>query len=104
MTEQRGLVCRQGQLKGLLLPGKHMVSPFDKVEVQAVDQPFQAQEAALEIALHWIDGNLNGVLTPGRTAFWKGLRQRRFHLVDLDQTEATDQVNRPVLLHPAVRD
>lgn len=125
LTEQRGLVYRLGQLKGLLMPGKRRVSPFDTVEIHQVDKAFQPKKSALEtvlalpaireqlelvevpdnqIALHWLDGNLAGVLTPGKTAFWKGLNQRRFSLIKLDDTEATAEVERSILLHPSVRD
>lgn len=124
-TEERALVYKNDQLVGVLLPGQHFVSPLAKLEMHPVEKEFMPKASALvtvlamptikdqlevievpdnHIALHRQDGNLVSVLTTGKTAFWKGLVKHSFHLIDLDQTETTDQVERSILLHPALRD
>lgn len=125
LEQQRGLVYREGIFKSLLLPGKHFVAPFHSVETYSVDEAFKPHSTPLEIlladkelseqlevvevpdnhiAVHRLDGNIVGILGPGKTCFWKGYRTRAFTMIDLDLPESAMEQDRSVLVHPAVRE
>jgi len=125
LGHQRGLLFRNGVFKALLMPGKHFVMPLHDIELYSVDEAFQPRSTPLEmllgneelaaqlevievpdnhISLHRVDGNLAGVLEPGKTCFWKGFRTRSYTLVDLDCPESAMEQDRSVLVNPLVRE
>lgn len=125
LEQQRGLVYHKGVFKAFLMPGRHFIAPFQSVETYSVDEAFRPRSTPLEIllanealteqlevievpdnhiALHRLDGNIVGILGPGKTCFWKGYRTRAFTIIDLDQPETAMGQDRSVLVHPAVRE
>lgn len=57
--------------------------------------------ADTEIALQYVNGNFQEVLTAGRYAFWKGYTKNEFTKVDLSKVYITEQI--PVVLFQNVR-
>jgi hypothetical protein len=53
-----------------------------------------------EIALKYEDGIFKGVLTPGKYAFWKGVIDYTFTIVDLGKKEIPDDIDVNLLLKP----
>ncbi len=124
LPEERGLVFSKGVFKRLLMPGKHFVSPFHNVEKYRVEYPFVPKNTPIEIlsanpeladalsvvevpdnhiAVHKADGNIQGVLGPGKTYFWKGFRTREFLFADMDAPESTKDLDRSTLSHPELQ-
>lgn len=124
LPEERGLLFSKGVFKRLLKPGRHFVSPFQTVEKYRVEHGFTPKSTPIEIlltdkefedaltivdvpdnhiAVHKADDNIQGVLGPGKTYFWKGFRTRQFVMVDLDLPESAANLDRSVLMHPEVQ-
>lgn len=105
---QLALVFRDGDLFRVLERGRHrMVYPFAKMSVTMVDTTtaqadFCEHEALLtdpllapylevvdlrdgERALVWIDGRLQGLLTPGRYGYWKAAGDIRIEHLSIDR-------------------
>lgn len=120
--QQRGLLFKDGEYRRLLLPGHHWIPPLHSLKVYDALQPFVApmdlnlllEDAALadqldvievhnnEIALVFEDDLCSRLLTPGRYAFWKGIKKRSVRLFDRSQPRIPDDVDRHVLRLPHV--
>ncbi len=122
---ERALLLRNGFLKAVLMPGSRFIPPFHDVEKHDINRPFAPRLAPLElllgdaalaaqldivavpdnhIAIHHEEGNIAGVLGPGKHCYWKGFKKREFAIVDLDKPETALAEDRSVLMHPAVKD
>lgn len=117
-----GLVFRKGDYKGILTEGLHWIGFKDQVKVYNLAKPFtpevelnlllkDAELAKLidivevkdhEIALQFTEGNFRNVLTPGRYAFWKGITNYAFTMVDLSKIEITENIPVQLLHKPEV--
>ena len=123
ITESKiGLVFRFGNYQRVLKPGLHVLAPFDEVRTYDLTQPFfsateldillkDAEFAALitvvevadnRIVLKYRNGNFQEVLKPGRYAFFKDLVKYPFIDVDLAQAEIAANVDRDLLMKPAL--
>jgi len=117
-----GLVFRFGNYQRVLKPGLHVLAPFDDLRVYDLTQPFysgtsfdillkDAELAALltevkvpdnRIVLKYANGNFQDVLKPGRYAFFNTLVKYTFIEVDLAQAEIPANVDRDLLMKPAL--
>ncbi|TND10206.1 MAG: hypothetical protein FD123_454 [Bacteroidetes bacterium] len=111
-----GLVFRNGALKKVLREGLYFLSPFDRVEVYDMTQPFtsrhdlnlllknaglaEALEVVIvkdnEIAVRFEDGIVKSILTVGKYVFWKGVVNRNFVTAD------TNEIRIPAEFGPAL--
>lgn len=107
-----GLVYRKGDYQKVLTAGTHWILPFDTVQswdmakpfVPATDLDLLLRDKALASMLYVVDvqdaelvlryerGAFKGVLTPGRYAFWKGLRDYTFITADLSKVDITEDI------------
>ncbi|MFA9391380.1 MAG: slipin family protein [Prolixibacteraceae bacterium] len=117
-----GLVFRKGEYRRAMTDGKHWLKWNEVVTVYDLAKPFYpgidlnlllndqhlAEKMIVlevkdhEIALQYINGNFNGVLHPGRYAFWKGLTTYSFTKADLSKIEITEEIPMNILLKPEV--
>ena len=114
-----GLVFKRGKYQRLLKEGAYWLWASEKVYVFDKTKPFYApvelnilledsqaleslhvvEVAAAEIVLHYTNGLLEGVLTPGRYAFWKGIVRYEFIRADLSKIGITEGLDRATLTH-----
>lgn len=117
-----GLVFRKGDYLRLLKPGQHWLRALDTVKVYDTAYPFTApvelelllkdpELAAMltvvevrdeQLVLKYRNGNFQEALKPGRYAYWKGLVQYTFITVDLRELELPKEVDRELLMKPAL--
>ena len=116
------LVYRFGDLRTVLTEGTHWVGLFDELKEYDMTLPFvpatkidvllrNAELASLlqvvevqesQLAIKFEKEVFKGVLTPGTYAFWKGVLDLRFELVDLTKFEITEGISTEVLARPEV--
>lgn len=100
-----GLYFRDREFRDLLEPGAHwLLDPLNKVRVEVVSRrepwlvhkeldaivrsgALAGRAEVLDLkdyqrALVWLDGRFSHVLTPGLHAWWTGLREVRFEVID----------------------
>ncbi|RFS18659.1 slipin family protein [Chitinophaga silvatica] len=118
---ERGLVFKNGVYQRMLREGRYWllnedVIKFDitKAFVAPIDLSLLLTDAELaaalyvvnvqqhEIVLHYENGLLKQVLTPGRYAFWKSIMDYKFVTADLSKVDITEQLDRATLYHPMV--
>lgn len=125
VPQERGLLYSKGIFKAVLMPGKHFIPPFHSVEKYREDEAFAPRSTPIEIlltdkaisaelevidvadnhiAIHREDGNIVGVLGPGKHAYWKGHKNRDITMIDLDKPETAMEQDRSVLMHTVVRE
>jgi regulator of protease activity HflC (stomatin/prohibitin superfamily) len=119
--DERYLVYKRGEYRGILKPGKHRLPPFMgyKVEKYNVTEPFvppknfnvYSHDKELlkeldiidvkdnEIALHFEDDHFKTVLVPGRHCFWNALIAHRFVTVDLNTPQVGKSIDASILTH-----
>ena len=117
-----GLVFRKGDYLRVLQAGFYFLRPLDVVKVYDTAQAFNApveldlllkdpELAALltvvevrdeQIVLKYRNGNFQEVLKAGRYAYFKGLVQYAFITVDLRALELPKEVDRELLMKPAL--
>lgn len=122
-----GLLMKNGVYRRMLKPGKYWLWPNEEVAVYDVTRQFHPlvdlnillQDAELaeavqvvevkdnEIALHYKNGLLTQVLTPGVYSFWKSMIKHTFVYADVSKIEITENIDRATLqsklLAPFVR-
>lgn len=123
--DERCLVYRKGEYRQILMPGSHR-RPFSAlVETYSINEEFDPRHSSLElvmtnegivaeldvvsvgdgqIALRYVDGNFTDVLTPGKHAFWKSIKENTFVLVDLNSPFIDESIDQMVLKRPALSD
>ncbi len=107
-----GLVYRNGNYLKTLKAGVYWVLPFDKVYTFDMARPFVPETdlelllrdeslasmleivdvADTELVLQFERGKFTGILTPGRYAFWKGLKEYSFVTADLSKVDITEDI------------
>lgn len=117
-----GLLFRSGNYQRVLKPGKYVLWLFEEVRGYDLTQPFfsgtsldillkDPELAAMltvvevpdnRIVLKYVRGNFQEVLKPGRYAFFNTLVQYDFVEVDLAQAEIPANVDRDLLMKPAL--
>ena len=115
-----GIVIKRDAYKGALTEGNYWLKPGEKAMVFDMAKPFvppfelnillkDDKLAALlmvvkvgdnEIALKFEDGIFKGVLTPGKYAFWKGLIDYSFTMVNLAVKEIPEDFDMNLLQRP----
>jgi regulator of protease activity HflC (stomatin/prohibitin superfamily) len=127
--DKRGLVyrrrfgSRRGEYLRLLKPGKHMIPPWETVEIYGVFDEFIPQrDLSLylhdqelrdelhvvdvkdnEVAARFVEGHYKGLLAPGKYAFWKGPRPQFFETIDLSRPEIDPSFAKMLFLRPEIR-
>ena len=97
----RCLVFRRGEYRRILMPGRQRRPRFALVETYSIYEEFEPRSSSLEfaitkesiaaeldvvpvgdgqIALWFVDGIFNKVLTSGKHAFWKTITENTFNL------------------------
>lgn len=115
-----GLVLRKDAYKRVLTEGSYWLMPREKLVVYDMARPFVPpvelnillKDAALadlltvvrvadnQIALRYEDGIFKGVLTPGKYAFWKGVIDYAFTMIDLSVKEIPEDLDPNILQRP----
>jgi regulator of protease activity HflC (stomatin/prohibitin superfamily) len=116
---QAGLVFKRGTYKRMLTEGSHWLFPSETAYVYEKALPFFApvelgilledekvaealdvvEVADHQVALHYVNGLLHAVLTPGRYAFWKSSVRNEFIRADVSKIEITEPIDRTLLTH-----
>ena len=116
------LVFRKGDYDKLLVDGTYWLRSFEREIVYDLAKPFQPtvelnlllKDTNLsdrlivvvvkdnEIVIKYLNGNFNGVLTPGRYAFWKGIVDYTFTTIDLGKIEVSEDIPLQILNKPEV--
>jgi regulator of protease activity HflC (stomatin/prohibitin superfamily) len=114
-----GLLLKNGVYKRMLKEGTYWLWPNEEVQVYDVTRQFHPlidlnillQDAELaeklqlvevkdnEIALHYKNGLLTQVLTPGVYTFWKSMIKNDFLFADVSKIEITENIDRATLQH-----
>jgi regulator of protease activity HflC (stomatin/prohibitin superfamily) len=114
-----GLLLKNGMYKRMLREGTYWLWPNEQVQVYDVTRQFhpivdlnillQDADAAAalqvievkdnEIALHYKNGLLTQVLTPGVYTFWKSVVKNEFVYADVSKIEITENIDRTTLQH-----
>jgi len=117
-----GLVFRYGDFKRVITEGVHWIGLFDEVKLHDQTQPFYStinlnillrntelasmlevvEVKESQIALQFEKDVFKGVLTAGSYAFWKGVIDHRFQLIDLSNYEIAADVDKDILTKPEV--
>ncbi len=108
-----GLVFRSGDYNRMIAEGVYWIFPNEKVILYDRAQPFYpaidlnilladeklANELIVvelrdnQIALRYEDGNLKQVISAGKHAYWKGVRDHQFKTVDLSKIAITEDID-----------
>ncbi len=114
---KKGLVFKRNEFAYLLNEGKHWISWNESMVEVDMERPFApignlnlflrneafANATYLvevknnEIALQYEEGLFTKVLPSGRYVFWKGLVNYRFEIINLQNIEIGDQIDRSIL-------
>ncbi len=117
-----GLVFRKGNYIRTLTEGRYWLRPDNVVKRYDVTKPFTAPcdvnillaDATFknlvdivevkdnEIALQFRDGNFLKVLGPGRHLIWKSVVKYEYRIIDLNELEVPEDIDRKVLHNVAV--
>jgi regulator of protease activity HflC (stomatin/prohibitin superfamily) len=112
---ERAYLFKNGVYKRLLGPGKVAVRKIfgesavkvtaeGRVVTQGISLPVLLQDAAFEkcvkfieipddhLAVHFVDGRISEVISPGAYAFWNILNQNTFELVDITDPESAGRL------------
>lgn len=112
-----GLVFRGGDFKRVITEGVYWILPFEKVVQYDMSTPFypfveinlllrnkQMRELLQvveirdnEFALQYENGNFKNVLVPGRFAFWNGLTNFSFEIIDLSTIVIDQKIDKAIL-------
>lgn len=118
--QERGILFKNGNYKGVLQPGKHYVVPFSQstIEILDITKPFYITGHDLDIflkdtelckdltivdvfdkqiAIHYIDGKFQQVIGTGKYAFWNILKKHTFTMVDTSSPEIAKEIDRELL-------
>lgn len=116
-TDHAGLVYKNGVFKKVITAGNYWfwfgetVEVYDQsktliagteLNVLLLDKDFEALVHVIdvkdkEIALVFQDGKFKQVLAPGKYAFWKGLNNYSFQILDISDYQTTHTVDRYIL-------
>ncbi len=106
--KERGLKFKNGKFVKILKAGKYFVFGGSEVEILDIGKPVHSEKATLnallenrefaqavttvevgdkQVALHYADGNFEGILATGKHAFWTDFARHEFTLVDISDPE-----------------
>ncbi|MBM9502560.1 slipin family protein [Leptospira sp. 201903071] len=122
--DQRGLLFKDGEYVKYLPPGNHFTFLGNYVEIHHILNPFRSKfdfaffrndpilmkELEVidlkdnEIAFYFEEEKFKSVLQTGTHAFWKGIKDRSFVKIDLDNPFIEDKIDRSILMKPEVKD
>ncbi len=117
-----GIVSRNGDFRKALAPSVYWTFPFEEVAIYDRSKPFYSQfnlrlllqdpllashldileVADTQIALQYENGIFRCVLEAGTYAFWKGITDFSFIMVDLTKSAVTEAIDKNVLVKPEV--
>jgi regulator of protease activity HflC (stomatin/prohibitin superfamily) len=120
---RRGVGSRRGPYLRMLKPGKHVLPPWQLVDVYGIfDEFIPKRDLSLylhdrelsdeltivdvkdsEIAARFVDGHYKGLLAPGKYAFWKGPKPQSFEAIDLSKPEIDATFNKALFLRPDIQ-
>lgn len=118
-SDERGLLFKKGSYVKHLQPGTYRLTPFadEEIVLLSVTKPFVVQGKDLnlflqderlleeltvinvqdhEYVLHYEDGKFVSLMTAGKYAFWKVLKQHDFTRVDIRQPEVGTEIDRAI--------
>jgi regulator of protease activity HflC (stomatin/prohibitin superfamily) len=118
----KALVFKNNRYIKLLEEGKHWVMPGEQIISYDMTKPFTTssdlnillQEPALaealqivdvkqnELALLYENGLFKSVLTAGRYAYWKGIITYTTKIIDLNNYEMTEPIDKALLVKPEI--
>jgi regulator of protease activity HflC (stomatin/prohibitin superfamily) len=123
---ERGLLYKDGDYIRCLKPGKYFFNPLIDYHVQKMDvtlpfEPYENLNLFLkdeelkkeltivdvkdhEIAIHFEDGKLVEVLTPGKYAYWNVLVKHEFLIIDKRNPEIDSKIDASVYRHPLLEE
>ncbi len=117
-----GLIYRFGDYKSVITAGSHWISPFDDIQVFDMSKPMKftvkltmalkdenltslvkvVEVLDNEIILMYKDNLFEGVLSPGKYAYWIGLVEYKFTRADLSKVEIIEDIDVNTLMKAAV--
>jgi regulator of protease activity HflC (stomatin/prohibitin superfamily) len=129
LPEERGLLYHKNEYKKLLMPGKHFIPPFHRVEKYRIDESFNPKDRLIKTMLEedkdisdaidvvdipdnhllliYMDGNLEkavlGSDDRNKLYFWKSPLKYAFTLINLDDVESASSYSRAILGHPLIK-
>ena len=110
---QRGLLFKNGKYVKVLTAGKYLVSPSKKIEICGLENQLMPVNCAIgtllgdnsvknqiafievkdqEVALHYVNGKLQNLLSRGEYAFWQVNDKHEFKVIDISKTYVSDEV------------
>lgn len=110
---QRGYLFKNGKFIKILNPGKYRTYLDKKIEFANIDQPVFSKNCSLDVllkdktiandiavaevadcqlALHYVNGKLSGVLQQGKYAFWSIYDKHEFTYVDISTPEVSADI------------
>lgn len=110
---QKGLLFKNGKFIKLLGAGKYYTFGESFIEICSAEKPIHSDFCSLDvllandvvrtqcsvadigdrqIALHFVDGKFEGLLTRGKYAFWSMYKNHEFQYVDISSPEVSDEV------------
>jgi hypothetical protein len=115
---QRGFLYKYGVYKKMLEPGKHSVRSLlgeyytavdieERLDFPGMNLPVLRKDTAFEksvvvievpddkLAVHFVDGRICDVLTPGTYVYWNLVKKHTFEVVDVTEPESAEKL--PVL-------
>lgn len=121
--DERGLLFKDGNYVKCLSPGKHFLNPFANYDVVKADvnEPFDpvgrnikiyledeelkkqlivVEVKDYEMVIHFEDGNLIDVLTPGKYVYWNVLKKHEFIHIDKRNPEINAKIDVSIYNHP----
>ncbi|MBN2442204.1 MAG: slipin family protein [Spirochaetales bacterium] len=122
-NDERGLLFKDGSYVKHLKPGNYFYfgSHKNKITVLDVNKPFETEKDISvflgdeelkkeldildvrdnEIALYYQDGKFVRIYTSGKYAFWNVLKKNTFKILDKNNPELDDTIERSLFSHPA---
>ncbi len=110
---QRGFLFKNGKYVKMLCPGKYYVNSTKTIEISNLDQFIYPQRCSVDIllndktvaksvsvvdigdeqiALHFVNGKFDSVLTHGKYTFWSVSDKHEYKLIDISTPEVNDSV------------
>ena len=110
---QRGFLFKNGKYVKTLCPGKYYANGTKEIEISNLDMPVDPHRCSVDtlltdktvaacvsvadvgdeqVALHFVNGKFNSVLTHGKYMFWSVQDKHEYKMIDISVTEADESV------------
>ena len=110
---QRGFLFKNGKYQKMLTAGKYLLFGGRNIVIAPLDRPIDAGFCSIEtllkdkavadsaavvevgdqeLALHFINGKFNSILSRGKHAFWSCVDKQDFQIVDISTPEVSEDV------------